>query len=237
MTRHVAVVTGATSGFGLATARALAQHGFHVIITGRDTTTSRQTAAALENDGLSVCAHPLDVTDPNSVARAFATIGHEHGRLDVLVNNAAIAIDRHRTATQPDIERVTATLDTNITGVWRCSAAAIPEMLRHQHGRIINITTHMATNERLARGGVTGSAAYVVSKSALNALTQVLADDLRGTGILVNAVTPGRVDTRMTYGKTTRPVDAATPDIVHLATLPGDGPTGALFYGGQRISW
>lgn len=230
---RVAVVTGANRGLGREVARALAEHGMHVVVTARDTRSAEATAQELAGPGLSVSHHQLDVTDPASVSRAFATIGHDHDRLDVLVNNAAIAIDRNRPAAIADMERVTATLNANITGAWRCCTAAIPEMQRHNHGRIINTTSHMATTRRLAQG----SPAYRVSKAGLNALTQVLADELRGTGILVNAITPGMVDTRLAYGKTDRPPADAVSDFVRLATLPNDGPTGRLYHNNDEIDW
>ncbi|WP_454859606.1 SDR family NAD(P)-dependent oxidoreductase [Promicromonospora soli] len=230
---RVAVVTGANRGLGREVARALAEHGIHVVVTARDPRSAEAAAEELGGPGLSVSPHQLDVTDPASVARAFATIGHEHGRLDILVNNAAVAIDRHRTAAVPDIERVSATLDANITGAWRCCAAAIPEMQRHHYGRIINVTSHMATTSRLAQG----SPAYRVSKAGLNALTQILADELRDTGILVNAITPGLVDTRLAYGKTDRPPADAATNFVRLATLPDDGPTGRLYHNDHELDW
>lgn len=231
--RRVAVVTGANRVLGREVARALAEHGMHVVVTARDAAAANATAQELAAAELSVSAHQLDVTDPASVSRAFATIGHDRGRLDVLVNNAAIAIDRHRSVAVADMERVTATLDANITGVWRCCAAAIPEMQRHGYGRIVNATSSMSITGRIAAG----SGAYRVSKAGLNALTQVLADELRDTGILVNAVTPGLVDTRLAYGKTDRPPADAVGDFVHLATLPDGGPTGRLFHDGQEIDW
>lgn len=230
---RVAVVTGANRGLGREVARALAEHGMHVVVTARDPRAAEATARDLAAPGLSVSHHQLDVTDPASVSRAFATIGHDHDRLDVLVNNAAVAIDRNRPAAFADIELVTATLNANITGTWRCCTAAIPEMQRHNYGRIINVTSHMATTSRLAKG----SPAYRVSKAGLNALTQVLADELRDTGILINAVTPGMVDTRLAYGKTARLPADAVGDFVHLATLPDDGPTGRLYHNNDEIDW
>lgn len=230
---RVAVVTGATRGLGVAIARALAAEGLRVVVTAREAAAAEATAARLVAEGYMVTSHQLDVTDPASVARAFSDIGHAQGRLDVLVNNAAVALDRHRTAVMADFERVTATLDANITGAWRCSTAAISEMERHSYGRIVNVTTHMSMTGNLGAG----SAAYRVSKTGLNALTQVLADELRDTNILVNAASPGKVDTRLAYGKAQRtPEDAAT-EFVRLATLPDDGPTGHLFHDGQELDW
>src|SRR5262249_44696747 len=153
---------------------ALAQQGLHVVLTARDPRTADQAAAELAARGLPVSAHQLDVTDPASVVRAMADTAYQHDRLDVLVNNAAVAIDRHHTAAGADMERVQATLQANLLGAWRCCTAAIPEMRKNSYGRIVNVTTHMATFAHLGAGSV----AYRVSKTGLNALTRILADEL-----------------------------------------------------------
>ncbi|GGO30874.1 short-chain dehydrogenase [Microbispora rosea subsp. aerata] len=231
--QRVAVVTGSSRGLGRAIAAALAQKGLHVVLTARNEQVAEQTAKELASQGLSVSAHQLDVTDPASVVRAMADTGYTYGRLDVLVNNAAVAIDRERPASSADLERVRATLDANLMGVWRCCTAAIPEMKTNAYGRIVNVTTHMS---QLSRMGV-GSAAYRVSKAGVNALTRVLAAELHEANILVNAASPGKVSTRMAYGKADRSPEEAVDDFVWLATLPDDGPTGGLFHGRQQLDW
>jgi len=178
-----------------------------------------------------VSAHQLDVTDPASVVRAIADTGYTHGRLDVLVNNAAIAIDRQQGAASADMERVRATLDANLMGAWRCCTAAIPEMRKNRYGRIVNVTTHLSTYANLG----TGSASYRVSRAALNALTRVLAAELREDNILVNAASPGKVRTRLAYGRGERTPEEAADTFVWLATLPDDGPTGGLFHERQPL--
>lgn len=231
--RRVAVVTGGNRGLGRAIARGLALAGLHVVLTARDETAAREASVELSGEGLTVSAHQLDITDPASVVRAVADTGFTLGRLDVLVNNAAIAIDLGQQASNPDMERVHATLDTNILGAWRCCAAAIPEMKRNGYGRIVNVTTHMSQFANLG----TGSVAYRVSKVGLNALTRILAAELHAENILVNAASPGRVDTRMAYGKADRTPEEAADDFVWLATLPDDGPTSGLYHRRQRIDW
>jgi NAD(P)-dependent dehydrogenase (short-subunit alcohol dehydrogenase family) len=231
--QRVAVVTGANRGLGRAIARGLAQAGLHVVLTARSGADADHAAAELATEGLTVSSHQLDVADPASVVRAMADTGFTLGRLDVLVNNAAIAFDRHQQASAADMERVRVTLDTNIMGAWRCCAAAIPEMKRNAYGRIVNVTTHMSQFANIAAG----SAAYRISKVGLNALTKILAAELHDANILVNAASPGKVDTRLAYGKADRAPDDAADDFVWLATLPDGSPTGHVFYKRQQIEW
>jgi NAD(P)-dependent dehydrogenase (short-subunit alcohol dehydrogenase family) len=231
--RRVAVVTGANRGLGNGIARRLADQGLHVVITARDIHAAQAAAGELAGEDRSLSACQLDVTDPASVARAIADTAFTYGRLDVLVNNAAIAIDRNSTAAAADMERVIATLDANVVGAWRCCTAAVPGMLKNGYGRIVNITTHMGAFAEMDQG----SPAYRVSKAALNALTRVLTAELRDTNILVNAASPGKVNTRLAYGTTERSPDDATGTIVWLATLPDGGPTGELFHDHKPMDW
>lgn len=231
--QRVAVVTGANRGLGFAIARGLAENGLRVVLTSRNMQAAADAAEELTKQGLPVTAHQLDVTDPASVVRAMADTAYTYGRLDILVNNAAVAIDRQQLASSADMERVRATLDANIMGAWRCCTAAIPEMKANGHGRIINITTHMSTFAHMS----TGSVAYRVSKAGLNALTCILAAELHDANILVNAASPGKTATRLSYGKATQTPEEAADDFVWLATLPDDGPTGGLFHKRQPMAW
>ncbi|MEU8182058.1 SDR family oxidoreductase [Micromonospora sp. NPDC049047] len=230
---RVAVVTGSNRGLGKAIARGLAETGAHVVVTARTEGAAHRAATELLVDGLSASGQQLDIADPASVARAMADVGYQHGRLDILVNNAGIAIDRGQAAASADIEKVRATLDTNIMGTWRCCTAAIPEMRKSGYGRIVNVTSHMGTFGEMG----TGSVSYRVSKAGVNALTCILAAELKDDGILVNAASPGKVDTRLAYGKANSTPDEAADTFVWLATLPPDGPTGGLFYQRRPLSW
>src|SRR2546423_15068176 len=111
--QRVALVTGANRGLGLGIARALAKPGLQVVVTSRSKQAAEAAASELVAEGLSASSHQLDVTDPASVVRAVADTGFRYGRLDALVNNAAIAIDRQQLASAADMERVRATLDAN----------------------------------------------------------------------------------------------------------------------------
>lgn len=231
--QRVAVVTGANRGLGRAIAQGLAEAGLHVVVTARAEHAAELVAQDLTNAGHSVSAHVLDVTDPASVVRVMADTAYSYGRLDVLVNNAGIAIDRGQLASTADMEKVRATLDANLMGTWRCCTAAVPEMKRGVYGRIVNVTSHMGTFAEMS----TGSVAYRVSKVGLNALTCILATELHEHGILVNAASPGKVATRLAYGKAQQAPEDAADTFVWLATLPSDGPTGQLFHNRELLPW
>lgn len=231
--RRVAVVTGANRGLGKAIARGMAAVGVQVVVAARTEEAAVRAAEELQADGLPVTGQQLDIADPASVARAMADVGYHHGRLDILVNNAGIAIDRGQAAASADFEKVRVTLDTNLMGTWRCCTAAIPEMRKNRHGRIVNVTSHMGTSAEMG----TGSVSYRVSKAGLNALTRILAAELKDDGILVNAASPGKVDTRLAYGKANHTPDEAADTFIWLATLPPDGPTGGLFYQRRPLAW
>lgn len=231
--QRVALVTGANRGIGLAIAAGLAERGFHVVLGGRSEEAVRTAAAELAARGFDASGHKLDVTDPASVARAVADAANLRRRLDVLVNNAGIAIDRGQLASGPDFERVKATLDANLLGAWRCCAAAIPEMKKNDWGRIVNVTSALGSIGIMGATNVS----YRVSKAGLNALTRILAAELDGTGILVNAASPGRTNTRMAYGETDRTAEEGADTPIWLATLPDDGPTGGLFQDREPLDW
>ena len=235
VTRRLAVVTGGNRGIGLEICRELSELGLTVVLTASNETSAKEAAAGLEGRGPGpVVGAALDVRDDESVRSAFAAIARQYGAVDVLVNNAGIAIDgpTHRSSA-PDFARVEETLQTNLYGAWRCSAAAIPSMRERGYGRIVNLSS---TAGSLARAATPESPAYRISKVSLNMLTRVLAAEVEGTGILVNAASPGYTRTDMSP-KATRPVEEGADTPVWLATLGDDGPTGGFFYERQPLEW
>jgi NAD(P)-dependent dehydrogenase (short-subunit alcohol dehydrogenase family) len=185
-------------------------------------------ARAARQIGGGVSALQLDVADRESVRAATAGLD----RLDVLVNNAAILYDTWQRGIDADLDQVREALDTNLLGAWRVTQAVLPLLRASPAGRIVNVSSGAGALTNM--GG--GTPAYRTSKAALNALTRVLAADLRGDGILVNAVCPGWVATDM-GGAGGRPVQDGAAGIVWAATLPDDGPTSGFFRDGRAIDW
>lgn len=232
---RVALVTGANRGLGFAIAKKLAEQGLHVVLTGRAKDHVDGAVKELVSLGLSVSGVPLDVTVPESVSQAIAMTIDRHGRVDALVNNAAIVVDNKQRAAQPDFSRVVSTIDTNLVGAWRCAAAVLPHMIEAKYGRIVNISTHLAS---LATMGADGGVSYRVSKTGLNALTRILAAELIGSGVLVNSCSPGQVSTRMARaGSAAREPEEASDTPAWLATLPDGGPSGGFWFEREQLPW
>jgi NAD(P)-dependent dehydrogenase (short-subunit alcohol dehydrogenase family) len=230
---RIALVSGGNRGIGLEIVRQLAAKKLTVLLTSRDLSAGEAAARPLAAQGLAVVARQLDVTDQAGVDRLAAAVEAEFGRLDVLVNNAGVYLDRGQSGVDADLDVVRATLESNLYGAWRLCKAFIPLMRRGGYGRIVNVSSGMGQLQEMEGG----SPAYRVSKTALNALSVILADELRGTGILVNAACPGWVRTAMGGGEAPRSVEQGADTPVWLATLPDDGPTGGFFRDRQPIPW
>ncbi len=188
---QVALITGGGRGIGAATAEALARKGARVIIASRTETELTATVAELQAAGLDATSIVLDVADEAAVEAAFAHITAEQGRLDILVNNAAILLSGPFADTaMADWDRL---LAVNLRGAVLCARQAF-RLMRERGGAIVNVSS---------LGGVPGTekfpgyAAYTVSKFALTGLTEALAAEGRVHHIRVNAVAPGAVDTAM----------------------------------------
>ncbi len=193
---RVAVVTGANRGIGLEVCRQLAECGMTVILTSRDRDRGEAAATGLAERGLDVLPQPLDVADATSV-ECFAGWAREHlGHVDVLVNNAAIDYDTDQRAVAADLERVERAWQTNTLGAWRVTLALLPLLRAGTHARIVNVSSEAGSISEIGPG----TPGYRVTKAALNALTRIVAGELYGERILVNAVCPGWTATEMGGG-------------------------------------
>jgi len=230
---RVALVTGANRGIGFEVARQLAMRGFATILGARDEQKSEQAASSLLQAGLKVIPVQLDVTDQQSINAAKRLVEQRFDKLDVLVNNAAILYDDWQRAENANLETVREAFETNTLGAWGMCHAFIPLLRRSEHARIVNVSSE--SGSLTVMGG--GTPAYSVSKVALNALTRMLADELRSSHILVNSVCPGWVATEMGGPDAPRTVEEGAASVMWAATLPDDGPTGGFFRDGEPLAW
>ena len=230
--QRIAVVTGGNRGIGLEICRQLAQLGYQVVLTSRDEVQGLGAQQRLVAEGAEVGYHPLDVTDAESVHRLAEVLQQAYGRVDVLVNNAGVMLD-DRDVLEADLEIVRATMETNVYGPWQLAQALVPLMQQHGYGRIVNLSSGMGQ----LSGMGSHRPAYRLSKTALNALTRILAAQLQGSNILVNSMSPGWVRTDMGGPSAPRSVEEGADTAVWLATLPDDGPTGGFFQDRKPIPW
>jgi len=186
----VALVTGASQGIGRATAVALAQAGAKVVLAARTVEKLESAVAEIKQAGGDAVAIPMDVADAEQVKATFKQALQAFGRLDILVNNAAIT--RDTLALRMKLEDWDAVLRTNLTGAHLCIQQALGAMLKQRSGRIINITSVVAET------GNAGQANYVASKAGLIGLTRAIAVEVASRSITVNAIAPGFIETPMT---------------------------------------
>lgn len=232
MSNRVCVVTGANRGIGREVARQLAGSGDTVILTARDPEQAAAAAGALQAEGGNVIAHQLDVTDSESAQLLAGFVSERYGRVDVLVNNAAIHYDTGQQAITADLGIVREALETNLLGAWQVTQALLPQLRASKHGRVVNVSSEGGSLTNM--GG--GIPAYRTSKAALNALTRMLAAELRRDRILVNSVCPGWVATDM-GGPGGRPVSDGAASVLWAIDLPDNGPTGAFYRDGKPLPW
>lgn len=236
----VALVTGANQGIGLQIARDLVANGFAVLVGARNL--ARGEAAAAE---IGPGAHPLqlDVTDPVSIAAAAEHVRESFGRLDVLVQNAAImttgshpgSVIEYANATRASVvplEEMRAVWETNVFGVLAVYQAMLPLLRETPGARIVNVSSGggsltIASDPSLPYRSHF-SPLYAASKTALNALTLAMAIELESEGIAVNAVSPGFTRTAMNGYEGIETVEEGAREAVRVALLGRDGPTGTF---------
>jgi NAD(P)-dependent dehydrogenase (short-subunit alcohol dehydrogenase family) len=240
MTAKTALITGTSrpAGLGFAVARRLAELDFHVILTARDRAAAEQLAEQLRQEGHVATALRLDLSDRSSMDEAAQYLMRTFGHLDALINNASVMPDfQTLSALDADMDAMRSAMEVSVIGPWALTQALLPLLTAAPAARIVNVTSLSA--QQIATGLDLGAPmrapAYSMAKYMLNALTGVLARALADTPILVNAVDPGNTATHPERGDddSDRPTAESARDIVRVATLPADGPTGDLFSDGQ----
>ncbi|HUJ38285.1 MAG TPA: SDR family NAD(P)-dependent oxidoreductase [Hyphomicrobium sp.] len=234
---RLAIVTGANRGIGLEIVRQLARRGLNVVLASRDLAKGEAAAARLALEGVEVPVIAIDVTDGESVRAGVADVLSRFGRIDVLVNNAAILKEgfnpEDASVFEAPIDLVMLTFATNTVGPLRMIEAIVPGMRERGYGRVVNLSSGAG---QLSDMGA-GYPAYRMSKAALNALTRLTAAELGPGDIKINAMCPGWVRTDMGGPNATRTVEKGAETAVWLATLPADGPTGGFFRDRKPIPW
>ncbi|MFG1644801.1 SDR family oxidoreductase [Amycolatopsis sp. NPDC049252] len=236
---EITLVTGANKGIGREIAAQLAALGHTVVIGARSAELGGKAAAELGIESV-----VLDVTDPASVAAAAGTIEARHGRLDVLVNNAAISRPPgtdlvHQRPSTADLGTLRTIFETNFFGVVTVTNALLPLLRRSAAPRIVNVSSGGASLARNAdpAAELPISAGYTPSKTALTALTLQYARELRPDGILVNAVCPGYCATDLNDHSGFRTPAQGAASAVRMATIPKDGPTGTFVDDEGPVPW
>ena len=232
MATTIALITGANKGIGLETARQLGARGVTVLIGARDEARGVAAERALRDGGADARFVPLDVTDAKSAQQAADWIDREYGRLDILVNNAAIA--RGGPPSQTDLDAMREVYETNVFGVIMVTNAMLPLLRRAPAARIVNVSSEVGsitsmTDPASPLAQMPAGLAYPSSKSALNMITAMYAKELRDTPIKVNAANPGYTKTDLNRNTGFRSVAEGAEASVHLATLDADGPSGVLW--------
>jgi len=225
--KKIILVTGGNRGIGLGICKELAGQGHTVLLGSRTLDQGVSAASSLAGE---IQVLKLDVTEEADIVRAVKYITDHHGQLDVLINNAGI-ISTGTGATFSEAREVKRVMETNFYGAWRVAQLMLPLLEKSREARIINMSSGMGALDDLDGG----YAAYRMSKSALNALTILLANELRGK-ISVNAMCPGWVRTEMGGADASRSIEQGADTAVWLATAEKI-PTGKFFRDRKVISW
>jgi NAD(P)-dependent dehydrogenase (short-subunit alcohol dehydrogenase family) len=240
MDAKVALITGANKGIGLEIARQLGRQGIKVILGIRNFERGQAAVASLVSEGIDAFFMQLDVTNEAHIKEMAQKIEQMFGKLDILVNNAGIAIDKPFIMAL-DLNLMRQTFETNFFAAAVIIKELLPLLQKAPAARIVNMSSGLGSitftgdpNFPLAGYKLI---AYNASKTALNALTAMVAFELRDTAIKVNAADPGYVATDMTANTGPRTVQEGAAIAVHLANLGSDGPTGGFFNDNGLIPW
>jgi NAD(P)-dependent dehydrogenase (short-subunit alcohol dehydrogenase family) len=239
--KQIALVTGANQGIGLQIAKDLASHGFTVLVGSRNFERGEDAAKSIKGDAHAL---QLDVTDQGSITAAASRIRNEFGRLDVLINNAAISntgmkpgmsIEEYAKSTRPSnvsLDEVRTVWETNVFGVLAVYQAMLPLLREAPPGRVVNVSSGVGSltansDPNFPYRSIFGPV-YPASRTAMNAMTIAMAIELESTGIKVNAVSPGYTNTNLNNYSGTETVEEGAAEAVRVALLGPDGPTGTF---------
>jgi len=237
----IALITGANKGIGFEVARQLGLQGIVVLAAARNPQLGEAAVAKLRADGSDAHFIELDVTNPDTIATAAERIDAEYGRLDILVNNAAVVDKGDGPPSKADTAAVRRVLEVNFFGVLAVTQAMLPLVRKSASGRIVMVSSGL--------GSLTWNAdpewpfaaikplGYNGSKAMLNMMTVQLAWELRDTRIKVNTVNPGYTATDLNGNSGTQTIEEGAAETVRQCLVPDDAPTGSFFETGGVVPW
>ena len=236
------LVTGANKGIGFETAKQLAQLNYFVYLGSRNKENGLGAIQKLHDLGITNVENiQIDVADINSVRQARQALEAKISALDILINNAGTGGVLPQDFATLDLKNLRGIFETNFFGVIQTTQEFLPLLRKSEQPAIINVSSEVGSLTALSTPGGNPSRdkfhAYGSSKTALNAFTVMLANELRDSGISVNSVTPGHTATDLNQFQGTRTVEQGAMPIVKLATQPGKGVTGKFFKEGGEASW
>jgi len=234
---RIALITGGTKGIGLEIARQLAQKGIEVLIGSRDEIQGEKVSEQLATENLPVTYIQIDVTNQATIDLAVTEVANAYGRLDILINNSGVYLKESRPS-ELTLDIIRKNFEVNFFGAFAVTKAFLSLLRQSSSGRIVNVSNRLGSfyfNETSKE--LHSHCAYSASKASLNMLTLLLAKDLKGTKIKVNACAPILTSTELTHYHN-HSVEIAAKSIVSLATLSDDGPTGQIFrQDGEEDKW
>ncbi len=239
--KRIVLVTGAgkRGNLGHEVARQLGEDGYKVILAARREDELSSLTEELVGEGMDAEYVVLDVTDESSVAAAANEIERKHGRIDALVNNAAL-LRAGETVERQDMAELSQVFETNVIGAWSVTQKFLPLLRKSSHPRIVNVSSGAGSFGDPVFGLVADdprypTIGYGISKLAMNGFTVKLAKEVAAEGILVNSVCPDLTDTAgVGFG---RPVPESAKSVTWAVKLPDDGPTGGFFRDGEPLPW
>lgn len=233
MADKVALVTGANKGIGFELVRRLAQQGIRVVLASRDVGRGEQAQASLAKEGLDVDVIQLDVSQRDSIERAAEELAKRYKKLDILVNNAGIFAEGAETGLTVTPEVIKQVMDTNTFGPLLLTQKLFPLLKASGQARVLNVSSGLGQLNDMENA----YPSYSISKTALNAVTRILAAELAPYQIMVNTICPGWVRTDMGGPNAERSVEESVAGILPLLIDPAERRTGHFMRDGQDIPW
>jgi NAD(P)-dependent dehydrogenase (short-subunit alcohol dehydrogenase family) len=237
----LALITGANKGIGFEVARQLGTEGITVLVGARDPQLGESAAAKLRAGGADAHFLELDVTKPETIAKAAEQIRAQYGKLDILVNNAGVVDKRDGPPSVADPDAVRRVLDVNLFGVLAVTQAMLPLVRNAASGRIVMVSSGLGSLTWNADPNWAFAAikplGYNGSKAILNMMTVQLAWELRDSSIKVNTVNPGHTATDLNGSSGTQTIEEGAAETVRQSLVPDDAPTGGFFETGRIVPW